>query len=79
MRNAVNSVRTLAGLAAYPFTGTPSSGGVIKATDILELRAALNEARSTIGVPAVTYSNPTLGIGSAVRAADAQEIRNGTK
>ncbi|HYH08314.1 MAG TPA: fibronectin type III domain-containing protein [Thermoanaerobaculia bacterium] len=70
LRNAVNSVRAVAGLGAATFTG----GSVVQAVHVTELRNALNAARVTLGLSALTFTDasPTL-----IKATHFQEIRNG--
>ena len=53
---------------------------IIKAAHVTELRTALNAARSTLSLPAISYSRPTLTTGvTVIFAADISELRNGTQ
>ncbi|HYC60326.1 MAG TPA: metallophosphoesterase, partial [Thermoanaerobaculia bacterium] len=63
-RIAVNAVRALAGLSAYPFTGSGSSGTPILAVQIAELRTALDEARALLELSTGGYTE-TLAPGVA--------------
>jgi hypothetical protein len=77
LRTAVGCVRTFANLGAFAYTTTPSASQPIHATDILELRTALSQARNAIGLP-VTFSDSTLTPGvTPVRAAHIIELRAG--
>lgn len=79
LRTAVDAVRALAGgLGGGSYAQAVSTGVVITAAHMLELRTALTPARSTLGLSAVTYTY-TPAIGSLMRAADINELREGTK
>lgn len=71
LRDAINSVRARAGLAAMAFRdGTPAAGGVVRASQIIDLRIALNEA---------IFPNPAytpLAAGDLIRASHLEELRN---
>jgi len=72
-------MRAAAGLGAATFTDSPlAAGTAIKAVHINELRSALDQARSTIGLTALTYTD-TITSGVAVKAVHLQELRNGVK
>ncbi len=81
LRSAVNAVRALAGLGAYPFTDpTLASGGIIKAVHLTDLRAALDSARAALLLPAITYTTTTVTAGtSTISAADLYDLREGVK
>ena len=77
LRQAVNLLRTAAGLGAATFTdSTPT---VVKAVHVAELRSALGPARVAFGLSNVTYTDPTLAAGAVVKAAHVQELRAGVK
>jgi hypothetical protein len=77
LRNAVNAVRTFAGLT--PFTFTDTTPVFARAIHIAELRTALSQARSAIGMP-VTFTDPTLTPGQSVmRAVHVEELRNAVR
>jgi hypothetical protein len=70
LRNAVNAMRTAAGLGGATFTG----GTTVRAVHVTELRNALNQARSALGLTALAYTDASPGV---VKAAHFQELRNG--
>ncbi|HSP17211.1 MAG TPA: ELWxxDGT repeat protein [Thermoanaerobaculia bacterium] len=76
---AANSVRQLAGFANASFATPPAAGGLVRATPILELRAAIAEARRYLAQPEVTYTDPSLAAGMLIKAAHLQELRNAVK
>jgi len=76
VRSLVNTLRAAAGLNQYPFTDATLIGKPIKAVHLTELRTALAEARTALGLPAVSYTQPTLTPHvTAVKRADVQEIK----
>jgi hypothetical protein len=85
LRTAVNAVRFLstelgAPLPPYPFTDGSLPSVAIKKVHITELRTALGEARATLGLPAVTYTDPVLISGlSTIKAAHIMDLRAGVK
>ena len=78
MRTAVNAVRALAGLGAVTFSDDPPMGATIKSAHVVALRAALDEAWSSLFPLSLTYQNAA-AIGDPIRALDFTEIRNVTK
>ncbi len=81
LRNSINAVRDLAGLAPFPFTDPSlSSSVVIKASHLADLRTALDAARSTLLLPTISYANPTVTPGaSLISAVDLYDLRNGVR
>lgn len=80
LRQAVNAMRTAAGLSAATFTDPVLTNVNIKAVHVSELRTALNAARSTLGLSALAYTDAALVAGTTrVKAAHVQELRNGVK
>jgi ELWxxDGT repeat protein len=76
---AVNSVRQLAGLNAMAFSNGPSPGALVSTTPVVELRAGLAEGLLYAGMPAVTFTDPSLASHMLIKAAHVQELRNGMK
>lgn len=74
LRDAVNAMRSAAGLAPFAFTNPPAQYGVIRASHITELRSALTEARSAMGFP-VTFS----GALTLIRAEHVTAFRDAVK
>jgi hypothetical protein len=80
LRTAVNAVRTLAGLGAFPYTDSISSSTKVKRIHVIDLRTALDQARSTLTLSALSYADSTINIGStAAKAIHFTELRNGVK
>jgi hypothetical protein len=81
LRTAVNAVRALAGLPAYPFTDPSlAPGATVSRLHIADLRAALDPARSTLGLLAASYEDPTLTAGATVvRAVHVSDLRSGVR
>lgn len=75
LRQAVNALRSTAGLGATTFSG----GSSVLALHITQLRTALIEARTVLGMSSVTLTDPALAAGTPIRAAHVQELRNGVK
>jgi hypothetical protein len=77
---AVNAMRRSAGLSIIPADPTVAAGLTARAAHVQNLRDGLAAARSAIGLPALTFTNPALVAGStAIMAIHVQEIRNGVK
>jgi hypothetical protein len=81
LESAVNAVRTLAGLSPVTFTGgRPVAGGIIRASQVTDLRNALNAALIVLGAPAVTWTDPTLlARTTRIRAMHIQELRDAVR
>jgi RHS repeat-associated protein len=82
LRDAINQLRSRAGLQAATWTDNPLTGGVtgIKAAHVTELRARLNEARTALGLSNPVYTDPTLTAGgTTIKAAHIQELRDRVK
>jgi YD repeat-containing protein len=77
LQTAVNAVRQLAGQSAFPFEPV-STGSLIKALNIQQLRTALDQARSALFLPAIVYKNPATP-GEPLRAVDVTELQGGVK
>lgn len=75
LRNAVDAVRTLAGLGAGSYTDSAASGVRIKAIHITQLRTALDTARSALGLTTGGYTDGSLS-GVAVKGAHMQGLRD---
>jgi len=80
LRQAVNAVRSTAGLGSATFTDDPLIGIAVKAVHVQELRSNLDAARSTLGLGALTYSDdPIAGGQTIVKAAHVAELRAGVR
>ena len=74
-------MRAAAGLAPPAFGDPDLAGGMpIKTVHVTDLRSALDEARAAIGLPALTYTDPTIVGGvTGIKAAHITELRDGVK
>jgi hypothetical protein len=80
LRQAVNAMRTAAGLSAASFTDPVLTNVRVKKAHVQELRTALNAARAALGLSEVAFTDSTLTAGTTrVKAAHVQELRNGVK
>jgi hypothetical protein len=79
--NAINAVRTLAGLPALSFTApAPATSVSIRRVHVLDLRNALDAPRMLLGLPTLTYTDATITAGSTkVKAVHLTELRNGVR
>jgi subtilisin family serine protease len=77
LRLAIDAVRQAAGLGPAWMSYLPPTG-VARASQFLELRDRLNEARAAMSLPAVQLSD-TVAIGATVRARTVKELRDGVK
>jgi uncharacterized repeat protein (TIGR03803 family) len=76
LRTRANYVRASCGLAAYGWTDSVTVGATVNTVDITDLRTALSQAYSACGLTPPTYStDPTLSIGTPIRAAHISEFR----
>jgi len=80
LRQAVNAVRTSAGLGAAIWTDSSLGGIAIKAVHVQELRNYLGSAMTTLGLTAPTYTDPTLNAGvTIVKKVHVEELRQNVK
>ena len=77
LRQAVDSMRAVAGLSGAPWTDPVLTQFVtpIKAAHITELRTYLEDAASRLGFAAGSYTDPTLGSGFVIKRAHVEELR----
>ncbi|MGZ7031594.1 MAG: hypothetical protein ACXVIJ_06425 [Thermoanaerobaculia bacterium] len=75
---AINALRSLAGLPLFA-DATIASGLVVRADHINNLRTALNEARTTLGLSAVTFAESVTVGTTTIKAAHVEELRSGVK
>ncbi|MBI2212133.1 MAG: heparinase II/III family protein [Acidobacteria bacterium] len=59
---------------AIVYTGGVEPGAVIRAADVLEIRAATQELRAAAGLPPFSFTDPSL-VGGRVRAVHLNELR----
>jgi hypothetical protein len=81
LRNAVNSVRTLAGLSAIAFTApAPGAAVSVRKAHIDTLRTGLAQARTQLAIAALTFTDPTITAASTrVKTAHINELRAGVQ
>jgi YD repeat-containing protein len=77
LREAVDALRAVAGLAPAPWTdpALPPFNAIIRAAHVRELRKYLDEAAARLGYPSVTYTDPGLDTGFVIRLAYIEELR----
>lgn len=74
LRNAANAVRAVASMGAMAWA--EPSPVIIRKSHVTELRTAIAQARSTLGLPAVTYTDDPLGTPSLVKAIHFEQLRS---
>ncbi len=79
VRQAVNAVRVLAGLAAATWTDSYPTGVMIKAMHIQELRDNLDQALGALGFTVSAYTDPALSSTISVKKAHMEELRQRLK
>lgn len=77
LRNAINTLRSQAGLAVFTFTDPTLTTGTtpVKAVHITELRTALDAVYDALGRARPIYTDATLVGGSTVKAVHISELR----
>jgi hypothetical protein len=77
LRQAVDSMRAVAGLSGAPWTDPTLVQFVtpVKAAHIAELRTYLEDAASRLGLAAGSYTDPTLGTGFVIKRVHIEELR----
>lgn len=79
LQNAINTLRSRNGLAAFSFTDPTLTAGVtqVRAVHITDLRTALNGVYDALGRALPTYMDPTITAAqTAIKAAHISEIRS---
>ena len=68
LRQAINTLRTNHGLAAFVFSDPTLAPGstVVRASHLAELRTALNDVYGALGRPAPAYTDPAITAGLTV-------------
>jgi hypothetical protein len=73
-------MRLAAGIGAASFTDVDPTGLPVKKIHIDQLRTALDPARLALGLPPMTYTDPTINaLTTVVQAAHVEELRAGVK
>lgn len=80
VRDAVNAMRLSAGQTPSPVDPSFGTAAVIRASHITNLRDLLVNARSAMGLPPLTFTDPVIvPTETVVKAAHVQELREGVK
>ncbi|HKV37416.1 MAG TPA: RHS repeat-associated core domain-containing protein [Pyrinomonadaceae bacterium] len=80
LRDAINLLRTRAGIATVSWAESVSAGVLIKASHITEMRTRLEEARAALALAPTSYTDPTLTAGTTpVKAVHIQQMRDSLK
>jgi hypothetical protein len=79
LRTAVNAVRAAAGLAAVTFTPATLTGINVSAAHLVDLRNALAEARTTLGLPAMRDTSLPPAAGVTILAVHVTDLRGGVQ
>lgn len=80
LRTAVTAMRVAASLPPLSADPTVTAGAPILAQHVTALRTGLDQARSTLLLSAISYTDPTLVAGATiVNAAHVQQLRDGVK
>jgi hypothetical protein len=74
LRRAAAALGVAAGLPPRPWTESV----LIRASQVFELRTAVNEGREALGLPALSFTDATL-TGQLVKAVHMQQLRNGVQ
>ena len=77
--SSVNSFRSSAALAPIDLSDQLIAGGVIHASHLRILRDGLDEARATLGLKKTPWTTPAPSPGSAIRAVEIEELRDGMR
>ena len=77
LRNAINSLRLVAGLGLAPWTDATLSptSTIIKAIHITELRTYLENVAALLGYGAGSYTDPSLSSGFVIKRVHIEELR----
>ncbi|MGZ5477816.1 MAG: hypothetical protein ACXWH1_15145, partial [Thermoanaerobaculia bacterium] len=77
LRSAVNSLRNVYFLGSFGWA--ESSPAMVRASQWIELRDAVNATRNAIGQPPLAYTDPALSSGVTIRAVLVEELRAGIR
>ncbi len=82
LREAINTLRSNNGLAAFSFTDPTLTAGVtqFKGVHVTDLRTALNEVYDALALTRPTYTDPTITAGQmAIKRVHIAEIRSAVR
>ena len=75
LRDSVNALRAVAGLAPFGFDDSFQAGGAVGASHLAGLRTAVNQARTVLGLGAATFTDASV-VGVNVKRVHLTEIRD---
>jgi hypothetical protein len=80
LRNAIANLWSVAGLGSPTWTNTVATGVTVRATDVQEIRPKLNQALTTLGYGAGTYTDdPLQAQVTVIKKIHIDQLRNGVK
>ncbi len=77
MRDAVNLLRSAAGLAPFAFSATFNASSIVRAEHLLSLQTAAAEARSALGMSAASFD--AFNAGSVIGAVHVRQTRDAVR
>lgn len=75
LATVANLLRGLAGLGAIAWTTTPLTGGLVRASQVTDLRTDIGAARTALSLPAATFTRTLTPGSTTILATDFTEIR----
>ncbi|HKS08815.1 MAG TPA: DUF4082 domain-containing protein [Pyrinomonadaceae bacterium] len=75
VRTAINSIRKVAHLPAIQWSPSVLNGQFARATHVQDLRAKLNEALTALQIPVLSFQDPSLPIGTVIRAIHLEQLQ----
>ncbi len=80
VRQAVNAMRSAAGLSTSSFADTVLAGVAVKSVHLNEIRTSLTQARAALGLTTTPFTDPSLLPGvTTAKAIHVQELRSALK
>jgi hypothetical protein len=79
LRTRIDALRATRGLGATGWTTIVAGSSFISASDIVQMRTALNGVYQSLGLPAPIYSDGSLGSGMLIRSVHISELRTHVK
>ena len=80
VRDMINAMRAAAGLPPGTFSSTPQAHGLIRRVHLTEMRTALDEARTSLGMSQVPYAETTITPKvTTVKTSQITELRGGVQ
>jgi VCBS repeat protein/uncharacterized protein DUF11/fibronectin type III domain protein len=79
LRQAIDAVRAAQGQGTATYTNSITPGNPVRAIDVTEMRSFLDVIRSSIGLPAIQWVDPTLSSATTIKAVHIQQMRSGVR